>query len=70
MKNPSIKLSFFVSTLIRQLIIILTISLLLYVNFSKGQLIYIDITPDTTISTIGGFYNLDLMEMEPLTLKL
>lgn len=70
MKNPSLKLSFFFSTLIRQLIIILTISLLLYVNFSKGQLIYIDITPDTTISNIGGFYNLDLNEDGTIDFKI
>jgi hypothetical protein len=29
-------------------------------SFSQGQVIYMDLVPDTTISTNGGFYNLDL----------
>jgi hypothetical protein len=40
--------------------ILLFVFLMLAGKFSKAQLIYVDISPDITISNLGDFYDLDL----------
>ena len=61
MKTPKPEMSFSTKQWMPQMRVALFITLLfLASHFSNAQVIYIDIIPDTTISAIGGYYDLDL----------
>ena len=61
MKTSNPKISFIVNQWMPQMRGALLLTLLFFAaHFLNAQVIYIDIIPDTTISAIGGYYNVDL----------